>query len=507
MSLRGVVIGAVIGLVGASAIVGVSAGILTGSSELSVATTTLGYRPVPHCVVVDTRQAGGSFVAATSRTYDVTPENGDFSNQGGSSTGCGVPEGADAVFFNLKTEHVSGQGRVEVYAAGESSNGAPVVNFDASSFKDNAGSTTRLCQGSCFAGDFVVNVPGQIGASTHVIVTVVGYFDDISDRTVVVRGSGTPTANGQALDDAVDAVRAMNPTPSDPWLIKLEPGIYDLGTLTILLSGSGEAVSLEGAGRDATIIETAKNNSTGELMVARGPGEISRLTLHATGGSRALLIGSEVRVTDAALKATGGATALFVSDDDSAMLDNVEVISTNGTSIDDGIYVSNDAELELANSTVTAHGGYGIYVQGATATIRGSSIRTTDPNTVADGIKITGDTSQATVVDSDIHARGDDGIETDGTTVIRRSTVHTEGNAGDGGSGADGVWIDPSGVVTISHSVISSDGDDAVANQGSLTATHSMFDAPDPYQDVIGASADCYATTYTGVGFYTTGCP
>lgn len=70
-------------------------------------------------------------------------------------------------------------------------------------------------------------------------------------RTVVVSPVGTPLDNGAALMTAVSAVAAAAPSATTPWLIHLEPGLYDVGNATLTFPGW---VVVEGAGTRQTVI-------------------------------------------------------------------------------------------------------------------------------------------------------------------------------------------------------------------------------------------------------------
>ncbi|MEM9558364.1 MAG: hypothetical protein AAGC60_29190 [Acidobacteriota bacterium] len=76
------------------------------------------------------------------------------------------------------------------------------------------------------------------------------------DRTIIVGGGGTDLANGTALLTAVNDALAAVPPPSstNPWLIKVEPGIFDLGSQTLQLQSW---IDIEGSGRNATFIRSA----------------------------------------------------------------------------------------------------------------------------------------------------------------------------------------------------------------------------------------------------------
>jgi len=68
-------------------------------------------------------------------------------------------------------------------------------------------------------------------------------------RTVIVPGDQSDTVNGQALIDAMNNITTA--TAADPWLIKLEPGVYDLDSRTLDLKSH---IDIEGSGRKTTKI-------------------------------------------------------------------------------------------------------------------------------------------------------------------------------------------------------------------------------------------------------------
>ena len=70
-------------------------------------------------------------------------------------------------------------------------------------------------------------------------------------RTVLVSPvPGNPLASGTALRNALNGIAA--PSATNRWLVKLEPGIYDIGTTSLQLRSF---VDIEGSGIDATSIQ------------------------------------------------------------------------------------------------------------------------------------------------------------------------------------------------------------------------------------------------------------
>ncbi|MEE9304490.1 MAG: hypothetical protein V3U84_12010 [Thiotrichaceae bacterium] len=148
----------------------------------------LTFHTLPACVVVNSTMVG-NLVAPEMRDIDVI--GADLSAQGGSPTGCGVPETAKAVVLNIKADGVSGVGRVLVYPGDESE--APALeNFTPGSRGNNA-VPVRLCRDVASASvasaniasangttictsDLIVEAATNSAASVRVVLTVVGYY-------------------------------------------------------------------------------------------------------------------------------------------------------------------------------------------------------------------------------------------------------------------------------------------------------------------------------------------
>jgi len=146
-------------------------------------------------------------------------------------------------------------------------------------------------------------------------------------RTVIVSPVPyDPIASGNALRSAYAAITGAN--SFDQWLVKLEPGVYDLGSDVWQLSAY---VNLEGSGRDVTRIDAAGFRTVTEFG---GMDEVrlSRLTLGSRDGSglqaATRLVLDEVKVR--VLPENFGVQAIGVfANGQSASLRNVQVEVTN----------------------------------------------------------------------------------------------------------------------------------------------------------------------------------
>ncbi len=204
-----------------------------------------------------------------------------------------VPPGATAVSYNLTVTGPTGPNFVAITPGDAAALTTSAMNFDGTHDDANAGIVA-------VDGTRSVKVWNGIEAgSTHFIVDITGYFMDepnisARDRTVFVGGGASEEANGQALLDAVEFVNTHFPSAVDPWLIKLEPGIYDVGASDVFI---GNGVSLAGSGEGVTRI----TGSAVVISVQSDSASIADLTSETTGigfESEALEVNGTLLVTD-----------------------------------------------------------------------------------------------------------------------------------------------------------------------------------------------------------------
>lgn len=127
-------------------------------------------------------------------------------------------------------------------------------------------------------------------------------------RTVVVSPSGaSPAVDGALLAAAVALIPQAS--ASSPWLVWLEPGVYDLGTAALSLPPH---VDLEGSGQDVTTI----SGEGPRLLEAGNASEIRSLSVaDVAGGASALAIDTQGGLHDVSVSATAPTAATAVLDD------------------------------------------------------------------------------------------------------------------------------------------------------------------------------------------------
>ncbi len=157
------------------------------------------YKPLKPCRIVDTRlQSGGAiFADGETRSFDAVGAAKNFSGQGGSATGCGVPgflsgvPQATAIAVNIAAVQPTGSGNLRAFAGSDAmAPNAAVVNFQLLSPNLNINGATNVPLRQDVEGS---DIKVFASRSTHVLVDVVGYFTN-----VVAEVPGAVTAAGNS---------------------------------------------------------------------------------------------------------------------------------------------------------------------------------------------------------------------------------------------------------------------------------------------------------------------
>ena len=192
-------------------------------------------------------------------------------------------------------------------------------------------------------------------------------------RTVIVPSTGNTISDGAAL---ITALGNLSPTPSsrNRWLVKLEPGFYDVGTSPVVMR---EFVDIEGSGILQTIIRGSVASSTGlqgGLVEGADRAEIRQLTINCNSNATQT-----------------SCQAMSILNTSPRLRQLRIMVNGTGTSLHWGIRVFNGAPtLDDVDVRVTALGStdsYGIvYAGDSTANINNSSIVVRDSTDLNTGI-------------------------------------------------------------------------------------------------------------------------
>ena len=170
---------------------------------------------------------------------------------------------------------------------------------------------------------------------------------DFYTSTIVVGAASTPTANGTALKAAVAA--AANEASSDAaWLVKVEPGIYDLGTDQLAMA---PWVDIEGSGINGTVIQGSGTFSSGDSVIkGANNAELRDLTVKCTGtGGCVAILNSNASPTIKgvyilASDIAGGALIGIYNDNSSPLIEDTSIRIALGAGDQYGVFNTDTAE-------------------------------------------------------------------------------------------------------------------------------------------------------------------
>lgn len=292
-----------------------------------------------------------------------------------------------------------------------------------------------------------------------------------TSHTFTIGSGGTPGENGVALLAVRDVISNSKPSAANPYLIKLEPGNYDLGNQSLSLL---PFVDLEGSGEGTTVISSTVGHGniqfTKATLIAASNSEVRSLKVINAGANpfqAAILIPASAsnvlinHVVATVLGSTDTNVGLYSDGKNANIADSSFILSGNHSNY--GFY-HNSGNITLTNTILTAADGSfnnaAIFDNGdefQILTINNSTLSATGKvfavaiweadssvinlnNTtltafaihapanqgVADGIIINGGNAIVNVTNSDITAIGTAqayGIFNVGTAEIKRSSI------------------------------------------------------------------------------------
>jgi N-acetylneuraminic acid mutarotase len=158
----------------------INGAVVASSAELySLKPANLSYYPLTACRIVDTRNTTSPNLpvgSPTSFTVNAGGSSGSYSTQGGSTTGCGIPTDAKAIFFNFVAVNPSGSGFFQAWPFGTAIPTASVLNYaNASGLNLANGIVLPVCDPSTATCTKDLNVQAN-QSSIQLVVDAVGYF-------------------------------------------------------------------------------------------------------------------------------------------------------------------------------------------------------------------------------------------------------------------------------------------------------------------------------------------
>jgi hypothetical protein len=194
--------------------------------------------------------------------------------------------------------------------------------------------------------------------------------------TIIVSPVGTREANGTALLNAVNGITGNTGPSPIAYLVKVEPGLYDLGSTPLQMKIN---VDIEGSGENTTVILGDGAQAPGTATVLGAPNsELRLLSVASQGGSYATAIrltsASDIRWVSAF--AQGGAVAnkgIEVASGPSMLRDLSVFASAPVNSNAYGIFSTGNPYM--SNGFIQVSGGtasYAVYIEANEFNIDGS---------------------------------------------------------------------------------------------------------------------------------------
>lgn len=141
--------------------------------------------------------------------------------------------------------------------------------------------------------------------------------------------------NGDFNDPIAALASITDASESNPYLVKIAPGVYELGSHSLTLK---PYIFVQGSGKDITIISSSPAISEGATVIVAENSSISDLTVRSTAnvsgytigmvgdGENFLIRSCKIEATNSAFVAVGFATNSTLYGPPSGTLDNVEII-------------------------------------------------------------------------------------------------------------------------------------------------------------------------------------
>ncbi len=148
-------------------------------TQVTLNYSPLNYFPIQGCRLVDTRNSSaGALGAGETRSFVIHSGGSsyNYATQGGSTTGCGIPADAKAVFFNFVTVAPTGSGYLQAWPFGTSVPTASVLNYaNISGLNIANGLVIPVCNPAAIACTKDLNVQAN-QSSMQLVIDAVGYF-------------------------------------------------------------------------------------------------------------------------------------------------------------------------------------------------------------------------------------------------------------------------------------------------------------------------------------------
>jgi hypothetical protein len=323
----------------------------------------------------------------------------------------------------------------------------------------------------------LVGVSATSFAQTDLYVVVAGKR---AVRTVLVSPKSTAAESGTALLNALAGI--TDASASNPYLLVIEPGIYDVGTSSVRMK---EYVDIQGSGQTVTTIQGTTNSESAGVLMGASHCELRNLTV----------------------KRTGWASHGYAIDNNATSPTMTQVTAiASGAGRNYGVY-SYYSWSTMTGVTATASGGqttYGVYNNFSWPTM--TQVTATASGATGQNTGVYNKLSAPTMIQVTATASGEDeeagyyGVSNrDSMSTMTQATITASGPRG---KGVVDFSDNPIWQTRIDHSVISGDFASVISFGGSCFIANTRLEGP--LGDDHITCAGVYDRSYT---FYANTCP
>lgn len=198
-------------------------------------------------------------------------------------------------------------------------------------------------------------------------------------RTILVSPLATPAQSGAALLAALAAITDASATT--PYLLKIEPGVYDLGTSSLQMK---PYVDIEGSGEGVTQLQGARRaDQNGGAINGADNAELRQLSVKVTSGTGAFAIAISIsnaspHITHVTARSDGDTSyAIAMVNSARPRIEHVYAVATGGSAIATGMAAFANTAPLLFDVRTSAEGqaaSYGLYASGLNDNTQGASI-------------------------------------------------------------------------------------------------------------------------------------
>ena len=256
-------------------------------------------------------------------------------------------------------------------------NAATVTNgvYNSGSYADPSW-ITSLSPGKLTSGTANINISGNAATATTATTANSVAVNAVTAATIAFYGNVAVVApSGGDYSDPATAMGAYSswcgtPSETNPCLLKIMPGVYDIGTSPVAMQ---PYIDIEGSGQNVTVITgTVSSDSfppTNGVVNGASKAEIRFLTVKNIGSGSDVVailnISASPSMTNVTATASGGTYhyGVFNTSSSSPTMTNVTATASGGTN-NYGVYDNDSSSPTMTNVTATASGGtssYGVY--------------------------------------------------------------------------------------------------------------------------------------------------